>query len=314
MTEDDIRNLFGTVGHIQSCKLIKDKLSQTSLGYAFVNYDNASDAEKAIESLNGLPMQSKTIKVSYARPSSAQIKNANLYVAYLPKAYTQLELEALFRPFGNIITSKVLIDGSTGLSRGVGFVRFDKHTEAETAIMTLNGKFLPGCTQPIMVKFANQPKSGGSQASNITNPIATPGVNAVRRTTPFNASGAGGPMRHTITNIRYNPVSTLTTAHPLAGLPAVPITPAATLTSSQAWCIFIYNLPENTEDSLLYQLFSPFGAISSVKVMKEQSTGKCKRYGFVNMLSYEEACQAIAGLNGFEIDGKPLQVSFKTAK
>ena len=78
--------------------------------------------------------------------------------------------------------------------------------------------------------------------------------------------------------------------------------------------MFVYNLPEVTEDSLLYQLFSPFGAITSVKVIREPASGKCKRYGFVNMVNYEEACQAIMTLNGYLLEGKPLQVSFKSSK
>ena len=312
MTEDEVRNLFVTVGPIQSCKVIKEKLTQASLGYAFINYTNPGDAEKAIQSLNGLPLQNKTIKVSYARPSSSTIKNANLYVAYLPKNYTQTELEALFRPFGNIITSKILIDTATGLSRGVGFVRFDKHTEADNAILALNGKLLPGCTQPILVKFANQAKPSSNQQSVATT-AAISGIAALSRrgNTAFNPSGAGGPMRHTLApNVRFNPVSAVTPGGiSLAALTSIASAPSGT----QGFCVFVYNLPENTQDSLLYQLFSPFGAIASVKVIKD-TTGKCKRYGFVNMITYEEAYSAIVALNGYEVDGRSLQVSFKTQK
>jgi len=49
-----------------------------------------------------------------------------------------------------------------GLSKGVGFVRFDLRTEAERAIKMLNGTVPPGSTsgEPITVKFANHPSSG----------------------------------------------------------------------------------------------------------------------------------------------------------
>ncbi|CAB1324408.1 unnamed protein product [Coregonus sp. 'balchen'] len=61
-------------------------MSGQSLGYGFVNYIDPKDAEKAINTLNGLRLQTKTIKVSYARPSSASIRDANLYVsAMLPQ-------------------------------------------------------------------------------------------------------------------------------------------------------------------------------------------------------------------------------------
>lgn len=363
MNEEEVRNLFSRVGVIQSCKLIKDKLSQASLGYAFVNYNTALEAEKAIQSLNGLPLKNKIIKVSYARPSSVQIKNANLYIAYLPKTYTQTDLEAMFRPFGTIITSKILIDTETGLSRGVGFVRYDKHAEAQAAISALNGKVLHGCSQPILVKFANQAKGGtgsggggggsgsggvggGVSGGGVTAPTALisssvgVGANATasalsaaatsllgagafrRQLTPYGAATAGGPMRHTVNTMRYNPVSAALNpaalaagAHPLTGLPSLTTAGLTTPSSGQGtYCIYVYNLPENTEDSLLYQLFSPFGAISSVKVIRDLKTGMCKRYGFVNMVNYEEAYQAVVSLNGTTLNGKMLQVSFKTSK
>ncbi len=367
MSEEEVRNLFSRVGAIQSCKLIKDKLSQASLGYAFVNYNTALEAEKAIQSLNGLPLKNKIIKVSYARPSSVQIKNANLYIAYLPKTYAQADLEAMFRPFGTIITSKILIDTETGLSRGVGFVRYDKHAEAQAAISALNGKVLHGCSQPILVKFANQAKGGtggggggsgngsgsggvggGMSGGGVTAPTALMsssvgvgtgatanalsaaatsllGAGAFRRQlAPYGAAAtAGGPMRHTVNTMRYNPVSAALNpaalaagAHPLAGLPSLASAGLTTTPSSGqgTFCIYVYNIPETTEDSLLYQLFSPFGAISSVKVIRDLKTGMCKRYGFVNMVNYEEAYQAVVSLNGTSLDGKMLQVSFKTSK
>lgn len=55
------------------------------------------------------------IQVSFARPSEESIKGANLYVSGLPKSMSQLELEGLFRPFGQIITSRILSDNITGL-------------------------------------------------------------------------------------------------------------------------------------------------------------------------------------------------------
>lgn len=55
-------------------------------------------------------------KVSFARPSSESIKGANLYVSGLAKTMSQLDLEALFKPFGQIITSRILSDNVTGMT------------------------------------------------------------------------------------------------------------------------------------------------------------------------------------------------------
>lgn len=67
-----------------------------------------------------------TLQVSYARPSSASIRDANLYVSGLPKTMTQKELEQLFSQYGRIITSRILVDQVTGESntRAVNFPSF----------------------------------------------------------------------------------------------------------------------------------------------------------------------------------------------
>lgn len=85
--------------------------------------------------------------------------------------------------------------------------------------------------------------------------------------------------------------------------------------NGQGWCIFVYNLPADCEDGLLWQLFGPYGAVTNVKVVRDQPNQRCKGYGFVNMLNYDEALSAINTLNGYQLNGKrTLQVSFKSSK
>ena len=63
MSEEELRTLFSSVGILESCKLIRDKVTKASLGYAFVNYQHPNDARKAIHSLQGMKLTTKTIKV-----------------------------------------------------------------------------------------------------------------------------------------------------------------------------------------------------------------------------------------------------------
>ena len=77
------------------------------------------------------------------------------------------------------------------------------------------------------------------------------------------------------------------------------------------FCLFVYNLPNETDDNLLYRLFNPYGSIASVKVIKENNTGQCKGYAFVNYYKYEDAYAAVNDLNGKRYSNKILQVSFK---
>ncbi|XP_027526720.1 ELAV-like protein 2 [Neopelma chrysocephalum] len=85
-------------------------------------------------------------------------------------------------------------------------------------------------------------------------------------------------------------------------------------TPGPGWCIFVYNLAPEADESVLWQLFGPFGAVTNVKVIRDFATNKCKGFGFVTMTNYEEAALAIASLNGYRLGDRVLQVSFKTTK
>ncbi|CAF5217147.1 unnamed protein product [Rotaria magnacalcarata] len=98
-----------------------------------------------------------------------------------------------------------------------------------------------------------------------------------------------------------------------AAASATALTPSADI-ASVGWCIFVYNLAPETEESILWQLFGPFGAVQNVKIIRDFQTQKCKGFGFVTMTNYDEALMAINSLNGFTLGNRVLQVSFKTNK
>merc|ERR1719304_40773 len=303
MTQEEIRSLFSSIGEVESCKLIRDKVTGQSLGYGFVNYHRQEDASKAIQTLNGLRLQNKTIKVSFARPSSEAKKGANLYVSGLPKHMAQPDLERLFSSCGNIITSRILCDNITGvnkgdgcvpgLSKGVGFSRFDQRIEAERAIQKLNGTIPEGATEPITVKFANNPSNNAKAIPPLAAYLA-----------PQAARRALGAALHPASRFRFSPLA----GDLLAGNTLLP----GMATNGSGWCIFVYNLAPETEENILWQLFGPFGAVQNVKVIRDLQTNKCKGFGFVTMTNYEEALVAIQSLNGYTLGNRVLQVSFKT--
>ncbi|KAK1138780.1 ELAV-like protein 1 isoform X1 [Huso huso] len=307
MTQDELRSLFSSIGEVESAKLIRDKVAgkalstqgpyqgdnSHSLGYGFVNYVNPSDAERAISTLNGLRLQSKTIKVSYARPSSDTIKDANLYISGLPKTMTQKDVEDMFTRYGRIINSRVLVDQASGLSRGVAFIRFDKRSEAEDAIKDLNGQKPPGAAEPITVKYA-------------ANPNQTKNTALLSQLYHSQSRRFGGPVHHQAQRFRFSPMS----VDHMSGLSGVNV-PG---NSTSGWCIFVYNLGQDADEGILWQMFGPFGAVTNVKVIRDFNTNKCKGFGFVTMTNYEEAAMAIASLNGYRLGDKILQVSFKTSK
>ncbi|CAD7685697.1 unnamed protein product [Nyctereutes procyonoides] len=318
MTQDELRSLFSSIGEVESAKLIRDKVAGHSLGYGFVNYVTAKDAERAINTLNGLRLQSKTIKVSYARPSSEVIKDANLYISGLPRTMTQKDVEDMFSRFGRIINSRVLVDQTTGLSRGVAFIRFDKRSEAEEAITSFNGHKPPGSSEPITVKFAanpNQNKNVALLSQLYHSPARRFGGPVHHQAQRFRHLLTPGSHHNSKPNFILEQLIHLAQFSPMgvdhmSGLSGVNVPGNA----SSGWCIFIYNLGQDADEGILWQMFGPFGAVTNVKVIRDFNTNKCKGFGFVTMTNYEEAAMAIASLNGYRLGDKILQVSFKTNK
>jgi RNA recognition motif-containing protein len=72
--------------------------------------------------------------------------------------------------------------------------------------------------------------------------------------------------------------------------------------------LFAGNLPTDTTEAELNELFSEFGRVRSLKLMQDVFSGKCKGFGFIEMEGHE-ARAAIAGLNGRDLRGHPLKVN-----
>ena len=67
-TEASLSELFGAIGEVTSVSLITDRMSGRSKGFAFVEMAQASDAQQAINELNGKNVDGRDIKVAEARP------------------------------------------------------------------------------------------------------------------------------------------------------------------------------------------------------------------------------------------------------
>eukprot|EP00794_Sanderia_malayensis_P008220 gene8220-9098_t len=315
--------MFSAIGPVKNCKLVRDHASSISLGYAFLEYATAEDAQKAILKLDKCQIEDKTMRVSYSRPSSSDIKNANLYIAGLPSAVDEDKLSILFSTFGQIITHKVLYN-SDGASRGVGFVRYDKRSGAQSAINTMNGKLLDGASAPLTVKYAippavknvNQPILG--MLANPTNPVNSSSRNQNVRFNPLtatvNSSTAGvASMMAAAAAAQQQVQQTIQT--PVHNALAV-TTLDQTSPATGPCCIYVYGLQPTATETTLYQLFAPFGAILSVRLIRDLTKPEqpCKGYGFVNFVNNTDAHRAVMQMNNFLFEEKYLQVSFKNAK
>ena len=73
--------------------------------------------------------------------------------------------------------------------------------------------------------------------------------------------------------------------------------------------LYVGNLPYDTAETQLQDLFAQAGAVESVKVMRDMATGRARGFAFVEMGSDDEAQQAISQLNSYELGGRALTVN-----
>ncbi|KAK9506218.1 hypothetical protein O3M35_008192 [Rhynocoris fuscipes] len=299
--------LFQSVGEIDTFRLVKDKDTGVNLGYGFINYCRKEDAEVAVKTLNGAQISNKTIRVAYARPDAP--KSVNVFVSGLPPTMHLHELENLFSGYGRVITTRLLLDDNKTVDsasqkvNAIGFVRFEERSDAERAISELNGTMLPESIEPLTVMFPteNAKRLNASFAEFIKG-----GVNS-RMTTVRESKLKSGGKEGVHINKGMNRFS------PMGNIAPPPIL-ANTANINQGHVVYIFGLHEDSGDSILWELFGPFGPVQSAKVVKDPSTDKCKGFGFVTMVNYGDALEAIRALNGYQHRNRRLQVSFKTSK
>jgi ELAV like protein 2/3/4 len=290
ITDETLRNMFLPFGDIESCKVMLDLTTGQSRCFGFVKFGTSEQAQFAANAMNGHKLKNKTLVVKPANAtnqSSVGTPSNNVYIKGIPQVMTTEQLQSLFSPYGTIAECKILLDPVSHFSRGMGFVRFNSPNEADNSIKALNNYVLAGTVKPIIVKYADTEEERRTRQQK-------------RRQLRYSPYGIVTPL--------YPPqvpqYGTTPTYLPMPGhnLPA-PMGQEANL--------FIYHLPPDTDDAYLYRLFGPYGAIESVKVIRDPTTIVCKGYGFVKMMNWIDAWNAIQSLNGYRVGDKYLQVSFK---
>jgi RNA recognition motif-containing protein len=73
--------------------------------------------------------------------------------------------------------------------------------------------------------------------------------------------------------------------------------------------IFVGNLNFNATEEAVRSLFERYGAVNSARIMTDRDTGRSRGFAFVEMENENEADQAINALNGYQMDGRTLNVN-----
>ena len=198
-----------------------------------------------------------------------------MYVGNLSPKLTREQLEQLFGRFGPVVECKILVDRETQQSRGCGFVKFERRADAESAIQSMNGAVITDISVGhLTVKHARQHDKTHRRPYGTAPQTAAA---AAPETAPRARPAGTGPVEYT------------------------------------GVCLFVYNLPRDTDRNALRALFEPHGALTNVQVKRDMN-GQCCGYGFVNFARDADAKTAIDKMNGFDFKGHKLQVNYKTNK
>jgi polyadenylate-binding protein len=150
VTEQFLYEVFREVGNVVSIRVCRDAMTRKSLGYAYVNFQNPNDAERALDTLNYSIVKGMPIRIMWSQrdPSIRKSGVGNIFIKNLDKSIDNKALYDTFSTFGNILSCKVTHlpskDGDENGGSGFGFVHFETQEAAEKAIAKMNNMILNG--------------------------------------------------------------------------------------------------------------------------------------------------------------------------
>ncbi|KAI9716247.1 MAG: hypothetical protein M1812_005472 [Candelaria pacifica] len=280
VTEDVLRQIFETTGHVQNVKIIPDKNAgaeqSKGFNYGFIEYDDPAAAERAMATLNGRRVHQAEIRVNWAYQSNTSNKedtsnHFHIFVGDLSNEVNDEVLLQAFSAFGSVSEARVMWDMKTGRSRGYGFVAFRERQDAEKALSSMDGEWLG--SRAIRCNWANQK---GQPSISQQQAMAAMGMTP---TTPY---GHHHFPTHGVQS--YDMI--------------VQQTPGW-----QTTC-YVGNLTPYTTQNDLVPLFQNFGYVVETRFQSDRG------FAFVKMDTHENAAMAICQLSGYNVNGRPLKCSW----
>lgn len=346
VTEAMLFEKFSTAGPVLSIRVCRDLVTRRSLGYAYVNFQQPTDAERALDTMNFDPIKGRACRIMWSQrdPSLRKSGVGNIFIKNLDKSIDNKALYDTFSAFGNILSCKVSQDEFGG-SKGFGFVHFETREAAEEAIDKVNGMMLNDKTVyvgPFMSKkervdaLGDQPKKfknvfvknfGESIDEDELKEMFTsfgPITSAIVMRDGEKSRGFGfvAFQDHEAAEMAVNQMNnkevnnrkiTVCRAQKKAERSnelkmRFEMQKQERINRYQGVNLYIKNLEDTIDDEKLRTEFTQFGTITSAKVMRDDK-GVSKGFGFVCFSSPEEATKAVTDMNGRIVVSKPLYVA-----
>ena len=192
MDENYVFSCFATSGEVVSVKIIRNKQTNLSEGYGFVEFVNRAAAERTLATYNGtvMPQTEQAFRLNWASLGAGQRRQDDstdytVFVGDLAADVTDVMLQDAFRThYSSVKGAKVITDHITNRSKGYGFVRFGDEGEQQRAMTEMNGVVLS--TRPMRTgPAANKKPATGQPKASYQNTQGNPGENDPNNTTIF---------------------------------------------------------------------------------------------------------------------------------
>lgn len=353
VTEAMLFEMFNMIGPVASIRVCRDAVTRRSLGYAYVNFHNIVDGERALESLNYTLIKGKPCRIMWSQrdPSLRKTGSGNVFIKNLDPSIDNKALHDTFSAFGNILSCKIAID-ENGNSKGYGFVHYETEEAADNAIKHVNGMLLndkkvyvgrhvpkkerQAKIEQYRAKFTNvyvknlDESVNDKQLSEMFGKYG-PITSAIVQVDEENKSKGFGFVNFENHEDAQKAVDALNETEQADGKTLYVAraqkksereeelrkqyeqAKLEKLAKYQGVNLYVKNLDDDLDDEKLRQEFSVYGVITSAKVMADEK-GQSKGFGFVCFSSPDEATKAVTEMNGRMIGAKPIYVALAQRK
>jgi len=353
VTEAMLFDKFSTAGPVLSIRVCRDAITRRSLGYAYVNFQQPADAERALDTMNFDIMMNKPVRIMWSQrdPSIRRSGAGNIFIKNLDKHIDTKSIYDTFSMFGSILSCKVAGDVE-GLSKGYGFIHFETEESAQKAIEKVNGMLLDG-KKVFVGKF--QPRAARmrelGESSHFTNvyvknfgdsldkdkleelfskfgPVlsATVMTDSEGKSKGFGFVSFENPEDAEKAVEEMNDYEIPGTEHKLTVCRAQKKSERQAelkrkyeqqkverMQRYQGVNLYVKNLDDNVDDGMLRQNFESYGKITSAKVMCDENN-RSKGFGFVCFEKPDDATKAVVDMNNKMLGNKPLYVALAQRK